>query len=211
MHGEISLGTKTDPSYQPMRACQLLAPPFGFFWQVAAGSGLMRFVGSDGSFRQRSWTRFWIAGLLPVARVGNNSDHARSSFGRFMADSTFWVPGALLPSPSVSWSPLGDNSVRVTIQHKNMSQAYDLTVDEAGSPIRIRFERWSDANATRTYRSQPFGGYQSDFKKFDGYWLPTTVVAGNHFETDEYFPFFKVSVDAVRFVDSSDSVRKCFC
>jgi len=209
MQGEFSLGTKENHSYLPMRACQLLAPPYGFYWRVTAGEGFMQFMGSDGSVELDSWTRFWLTGLVPVARLGNSADHARSSFGRYMADSLFWVPGALLPSKSVVWSPLSSDSARVTIDYKGIRQAYDLTVGEDGRPIKIRFERWSDANATKTYQLQAFGGCLSDFKKFDGYWLPSTIVAGNHFETDEYFPFFKATVETVRFIDSPDSEPQC--
>jgi len=209
MHGELSLGSKEDPAYLPMQACQLLAPPFGFYWHVNAGRGFMSFMGSDGSFANNSWTRFWLAGLIPVARMGNNPDHAKSSFGRFMADSIFWVPAALLPSAAVTWSAIDTNTARVTVERNALSQAFDLTVDEAGRPTKIRFERWSDANVSKTYRRQPFGGYFYDFQNFDGYWLPTTIVAGNHFETDEYFPFFKATVDAVRFIDNPDSERQC--
>lgn len=209
MHGEFSLGTKENHSYLPMQACQLLAPPLGFYWHVTAGRWPMSFVGSDGSLGPRSWTRFWLADLVPVARMGNNPDHALSSFGRLMADSIFWVPGALLPSLNVAWTPIDNDTVRVTAEGNSMSQAFDLTVDEVGRPTKIRFERWSDANAAKTYQRQPFGGYLSDFKNFDGYWLPTTIVAGNHFETDEYFPFFKATVDTVRFIDGSRSERQC--
>ncbi len=209
MHGEFSLGTKDDHSYLPMQACQLLAPPYGFYWHVKAGQGLMSFVGSDGATEQNSWTRFWLAYLVPVARVGNNADHARSSFGRLMADSIFLVPGALLPSSTVTWTPINKGSARVTVEHNRMTQAFDLTVDKVGRPIKIRFERWSNANPSKAYQYQPFGGYLSDFQNFDGYWLPTTIVAGNHFETDKYFPFFKASVDTVRYIDSPDAERIC--
>jgi len=34
MHGKLSLGTKEAPGYRPMRACQMLAAPHGFIWQV---------------------------------------------------------------------------------------------------------------------------------------------------------------------------------
>lgn len=210
MHGEISLGTKENHSYLPMQACQLLAPPFGFYWHATAGRWPMSFAGSDGYLAGHSWTRFWLANLIPVARIGNNPDHALSSFGRLMADSIIWVPGAFLPSSTVAWTPIDEDTVRVSVQDNSMSQEFELTVDKAGRLVKIRFERWSDANDAKTYQQQPFGGYLSDFQNFDGYWLPTRIVAGNHFETDDYFPFFKATVDSVRFINSPRSKRHCF-
>ena len=63
----------------------------------------------------------------------------------------------------------------------------------------FQFERWSNANPEKQHRLQPFGGYLSEFRYFDGFRLPTHVEAGNHFATDQYFPFFVADVTAVEF------------
>lgn len=60
-------------------------------------------------------------------------------------------------------------------------------------------QRWSNANPEKQHRLQPFGGYLSEFRTFDGFRLPTHVEAGNHFETDQYFPFFVADVTSVEF------------
>lgn len=209
MHGEFSLGDKSAPNYLPMKACQILAPPFGFIWHVKAGKGMMQFSGSDAAYPGGSWTRFWLFGILPVARAGGTNDHALSSFGRFMGEAVFWSPASLLPSEKVIWKEIDDNTVRVSVSHDQFEQAFDITVDADGQLEKIQFERWSNANNEKLYQYQSFGGYLSDFQEFDGFLLPTTVVAGNHFGTDEYFPFFKVSVDSANFVTDSMSERLC--
>jgi len=209
MHGEFSLGKKQAPAYQPMKACQLLAPPYGFYWQVRSGSGLMTFLGSDAAFPGGSWTRFWLAGLLPVARMDDSSDHALSSFGRYMAEAIFWTPAALLPSANVQWEALDNDTARVTIKHGMLTQAFDLTIDNDGHLQQVQFQRWSNANETKTYQRQSFGGHLSDFQQFEGYWLPTTVEAGNHFGTDAYFPFFKASIERIEFLKYPKQLRSC--
>lgn len=209
MHGDFSLGTKEKPDYQPMRACQLLAPPHGFVWQVRVGQGALHFVGSDAAFPGGSWTRFWLASLLPVARMGGNADHALSSFGRYMAEAIFWSPGALMPSDTVRWEALDSETARVTIAHEGFEEEFVVTVDASGRPTQVSFQRWSDANPEKAYRRQPFGGFLSDFREFDGFQLPTTVEAGNHFGSIDYFPFFRVTIDSVRFITSPDSPRAC--
>ena len=68
-----------------------------------------------------------------------------------------------------------------------------------GKPVKVVFQRWSNANPDKTFRTQPFGGCLSAFREFGGFRLPTQIEAGNFFETDDYFAFFKATVSGVRF------------
>lgn len=198
MEGEFSLGNKAEPNYMPMRAEQLLAAPYGFVWKVRAGDKVW-FAGSDGAADGASWSRFWLLDIVPVARAGNNADHMRAAFGRYVAEAVFWTPAALLPGEHVRWAAIDDASARVILTFEGLEQAVDLTVDADGRLTKVIFQRWSDANPEKTFQLQPFGGYLSDYREFNGFRLPTRVEAGNHFETDDYFAFFKATVTAVRF------------
>lgn len=198
MEGEFSLGNKNQADYMPMYAKQVLAAPHGFVWKVRAGDKVW-FSGSDGARDGKSWSRFWLLGIVPIARAGNNSDHLRAAFGRHAAEAVFWTPAALLPGDNVRWEAIDDSSARVILTHMALEQAVDLTVDAEGRPIKVVFQRWSNANPERTFQVQPFGGYLSDYREFHGFRLPTRVEAGNHFETDDYFAFFKATVTDVRF------------
>lgn len=195
MAGQFGMGTGDDPRYREMTATQVLAAPEGFVWKMRAGRGLMRLSGSDSA----TWTRFWFAGLAPVARLGGTQDHRRSAFGRCVAEALFWTPAALLPHPGVQWSEAGEDTARVTVSYRGLSQSVDLTVDALGRPLRVVFPRWSDANPDKLYRTQPFGGYLSQYREFQGFRLPTHVEAGKHFGTPAYFAFFVVDVSDIRF------------
>jgi hypothetical protein len=59
--------------------------------------------------------------------------------------------------------------------------------------------RWNNANPEKIYRYEPFGGYLSDFREVQGFRIPFQVEAGNQFGTDNYFPFFKAQLKAVKF------------
>ena len=61
---------------------------------------------------------------------------------------------------------------------------------------------WQLAMTNRQHRLQPFGGYLSDFREVQGYRLPFRVEAGNMFGTEDYFPFFRAEVRAIRFPGS---------
>ena len=196
MRGQFAMGTKDSPNYIPMSADQVLAASDGFIWQMAGGSGLMRISGSDSA----SWTRFWLAGVVPVAREGGDADHALSAFGRFASEAIFWTPAAVLPSETVDWEAVDENTARVTLTRNSISQSVDVAVDADGRPVEVVLQRWSNANAEKEYRLQPFGGYLSEFRNFFGFQLPTHVEAGNLFGTDSYFSFFVADVSDIRFV-----------
>jgi hypothetical protein len=195
MAGRFGMGTKAKPNYLDMTANQTLAMPDGFVWKMQARRGLMCLSGSD----SECWTRFWLMGSLPVARMGGDPDHTRSAFGRYVAEALFWTPAAVLPGPGVDWKWVDKDCARLTVNHQGLSQSVDVTVAPDGQPIKVCFERWSNANPEKQHRLQPFGGCLSEFKEFSGFRLPTHVEAGNWFGTDQYFPFFAVDVNDVDF------------
>lgn len=194
MTGQFSLGSKDDPSYQPMEARQILAAPEGFVWAMRRRGG-MPLSGSDSG----QWTRFRIFGLIPVARLGGDVDHTRSAFGRYSAEAVIWAPAALLPGPGIAWTAVDDDTARVSVRHGDLSQAVEVTVDRKGRPVVVSFQRWSNANPDKQHRLQPFGAVMSDFREVGGYCLPFRVEAGNMFGTDDYFPFFLADVTEIRF------------
>ena len=192
MTGELGLGTKSEPRYQPMTATQILAPPHGLVWKVKSGI----LSGSDGALPEASWTRFWLLGLLPVVRV-SNADHQRSAFGRVVAEAAFWAPASLLPSDTVAWEGVASDTARATVRNGKFTQSVDVTVDALGAPTEVLIQRWSNENPEKEFREQPFGGYPSDYQRVDGYRLPMHVKGGNHFGTADYFPFFKADVTKI--------------
>jgi hypothetical protein len=104
-----------------------------------------------------------------------------------------------LPGEHVHWEPLDHDSARAVVRFGRFEQAVDIAVTEDGAPIRVQIQRWSNENADREYREQPFGGVLSEYRHFAGYRLPTRVEGGNHFGTPDYFPFFKAEVSDIRF------------
>ncbi len=199
MAGQFGMGDKAAPGYLPMQATQVLAAPEGFIWAMSSGAGITRLSGSDSG----SWTRFWLNGLAPVARFGGTPDHTRSAFGRYVAEAVFWTPAAVLPGPNVIWEPVSDDVARMTMRRGDLEQMVEITVDPDGRPLHVSFLRWSDANPQKQHQFQPFGGYLSEFKIFEGFTLPTHVEAGNFFGTEDYFPFFLVDVSAIVFPDAT--------
>lgn len=205
MEGRLSLGQADDPKWMPIQARQVLGAPNGFLWHVHAKQGGLSIAGSDAALRGSSWTRFWLAGLLPVARAGGNADHARSAFGRYVAEALFWTPAALLPMEDVEWRLLGPDSAQVTLTAFGMEQSVEVHVDGRGAPTHIVLPRWSDANPQKQFQFQPFGGDLSEYRTFEGFTVPTVVHAGNFYGTAEYFPFFQVRVTSLTYSQPTKS------
>jgi hypothetical protein len=198
MGGQFSMGTKDAPNYRRMQAQEILAAPHGFVWRMRL-LGWVPVSGSDAGSVSGSWTRFRILGFIPVARMGGDADHARSAYGRYVAEAVFWTPAALLPGAGVSWQEVDQDTARVTVAIDALSQAVDVTINAEGQPVSVSFMRWSNANQEKQYRLQPFGGMLSDFRAVQGYRLPFRIEAGNMFGTDDYFVFFKAEVTDIRF------------
>lgn len=205
MSGRLGLGPKGAPDYMTMNANQIMALPEGFIWNVKTGRGPMVVTGSDGFYHDKSWSRFWLMHSIPLGRAGGHSphraDHHRAAFGRLVAEAAFWSPAALLPSDTVKWEAIGPSHARATVRYQNLVQTVDIYIQDDGQPTHVIIPRWSDANPDATYQRQPFGGYLSVFKDFEGYRLPTHVEGGNFIGTDAYFPFYIADIEAITFLD----------
>ena len=197
MDGSFGLGTKDDPKYAPMTARQILAGPQGFVWVMRSGA----ISGSDGLGPTRSWTRFRIFGLVPVARAGGTEDHRRSAFARAVAETVFWSPASVLPGPGITWESIGPDTARLTVMAEGLRQTLDLTVDQDGTPVSMVMPRWSNANPAKVWQVQPFGATFGDLRRVDGFRVPFEVDAGNFFGTDDWFPFFRAKVTDIRFLN----------
>lgn len=195
MEGVFRLGEKDAPRPMRMSATQVLALPDGFIWRMSARSGAMMVSGSD----SLGWTRFRAMGLLPVARTGGTPDHQRSAFARLLMEAVAWTPAALLPSPDVRWRAVDDMTIAVAVTYEGEEEEAFISVDSSGRPIAVWIQRWTDANAEKTFRRQPFGGTLSGHRVLGGFGIATKVEVGNFYGTEAYFPFFSAEITKISF------------
>jgi hypothetical protein len=194
MAGDFLLNGKT----LPMTARQVLAPPAGFVWQARIGQGSSGFAGSDGLVAGVSWTRFRLAGLVPLVRVGGNDDHLRSAGTRAMMEAV-WCPAMLLPQAGAVWRQTGPDQAEVSFPAHPDIAPVRLTIGPDGLIAEMVAMRWSDANADKRYRLQPFGGRVLDSATFGGFTIPVQMEMGNLWGTPDYLPFFRARVTSARF------------
>ncbi|PZX46816.1 hypothetical protein LY56_01025 [Roseinatronobacter thiooxidans] len=187
-----------------MTARQILAPPAqGFVWQAEVGQGLMRFAGSDGYHAPTggsvdSWTKFWLRGLIPLARIGGTADHESAAATRVMLES-IWAPASLLPQYGAEWVQTGPDSAVVRFAGVQGIEPMQITLDAAGNPLDVWALRWTDANAKRVHRLQPFGGRMLEMTRYQGFLIPSRVELGNMWGMHDYAPFFLAHITKAEF------------
>ncbi len=197
MSGTFLLGDKSSYRTYSMTARQMLTPPSEFVWIPSMQSGMMQISGSDALVQGKSWTRFWINGLVPVVNQMASPDLNRSALTR-AAMEAIWVPASLLPGTGVTWEQTGPDTARLTFP--TGIEPIDLTLGASGNVLNIATLRWSDANPDKTFQLQPFGGTMLAETTFEGFTIPTDIRVGNHFGTGNYLPFFQAHVTLAQYL-----------
>ncbi len=188
----------------PMTARQILAPPArGFVWQAEVGDGLMQFAGSDGYHAPGdgavdSWTKFWLRGVIPLARIGGARVILRAAATRVMLESV-WAPASLLPQFGAAWVQTGPDSAEVRFADVEGIAPMQITLDAEGNLTEVQALRWTDANPERVYRLQPFGGRMLEMGRHGGFLVPVRVELGNMYGTPDYAPFFLATITRAEF------------
>lgn len=151
-----------------MSATQVLAAPEGLVWKMVCGAGLGRISGSDSG----SWTRFWLGGIVPVARFVGTQDHRRAAFGRYITEALFWTPGAYLLMANDQWQAMSGDTFRVSVHYTGLEQSVDVATTTDGRPRKVVFPRWSNSNPDGVYRDHPFGAYWQRTKALKAFACP---------------------------------------
>lgn len=199
MQGELGLGDNDTPNYFAFTARQIIVPEKGFTWALRSKGFPMVIGGSDVMWGDQSWTRFWLYGLVPVAREGGTKDHFRAAEGRYLIELAAWSPAALLPQYGVEWEEVDANKARAWVTTSTGRHGIEISIDERGAPTAYKIERWSNANPAGQFQHQPFGGTPERFVDIDGMQIAQKVIVGNHFGTPDYFPFFKAELTQIEF------------
>lgn len=176
-----------------MTARQILSPAHEFVWTPIMHSGAMSISGSDTLVQGGGWTRFWINGLIPVVNLQVSPDLSRSARARAAMEAV-WAPASVLAANGVTWAQTGPDTARLTFG--TGTEPVDLTLAADGRVLEVVTMRWSDVNADKTFRLQPFGGTVEAEQTFGGFTIPSELEVGNHYGSPDYLPFFQARVTA---------------
>ena len=194
MEGAFLLGDRDKYQAYRMSATQALKPPDEFVWMPRLTSGLMTITGSDALVGGVAWTRFWLLGLVPIANDSMSPDLVRSAQFRAAVEGALWLPTSLLPENGVEWKQTGTDEAELTFRRFSPAIVLRLTLDRDGAVQKVVGQRWSNVNASKRFRLQPFGGTKSGEETFQGFTIPTRMAVGNNYGTDDYLPGFQAHI-----------------
>lgn len=169
LHGQIRLGRWRD-----FTARQALAPCEGYVWasqtRLAGGpvTGFDRLTHDEGEMRH-----VW-RGRVPVT-IASGPDVTRSAAGRLVAELPL-VPAAAL-SPSLTWHPVDDTEVVLSVPCAGRRHDVSLRVEPSGALRDVRLLRWAKVGHT-PYLPHLFVATFEGEATFDGFTVPRQVVAG---------------------------------
>ncbi len=200
MEGSFLLGDRKKFQTYAMSARQALRPPEQFVWIPELQSGPISITGSDALAGGRAWTRFWMLRLLPVANDQSSPDLVRSAQFRAAVEGALWLPTSLLPERGVEWIQAGPDKADVVLKKLRPEPIkLTLTLDKDGRVREVVGQRWSNANPSKRFQLQPFGGTMSEETTFQGLTIPARIAVGNLYGTPDYLPFFQAHITRARY------------
>jgi len=200
MSGSLRMGQ--DQPWLSMQAREIISVK-GFIWQATIGRGLLQFKGADSYAHGIGRVQFSLWGFLPLVNA-HNPNITRSSIGRLVAEF-IWLPSALLPQNGVSWQAIDENTIQAGLKVNGEIVTLTLTIDNNGKPIKLSFPRWSDLAKDTDWTYIPMGGEFPAERNFSGYTIPSQVILGYWFGTDQYYESFHGKLEQAEFLGISNS------
>jgi len=122
----------------------------------------------------------------------DDQNTARAAAARAAAEA-IWVPGALLPGPTVSWRAASEGLIvaRVNVPPEHPDVA--IGISETGAVRSVSLSRWGDVGQ-KEFGYIPFGGDIHAERRFGDVVLPSRVTVGWWHGTPRYKPFFEATI-----------------
>lgn len=183
----------------PMESEEVLAPRRGFAWTARARTGPVTVRGFDAFADGEGESRWWLAGLVPVARA-DGPGVSRSAAGRLAGESALFVPSVLLPSRGARWEAVDEGTARVRPGAGLRETELMLDVHDDGRLTKMSFLRWNADPSNGPVGRLPFvvDGLGAE-RTFDGRTIPARFRAGWRLGEPEAFPFFSAEISAAQY------------
>jgi hypothetical protein len=141
--------------WRPLTATQYFtAVPPGFVWDARVEMArLMTAHVRDAYVSGRGSLQASMYGLYPIVDLEGAPELNAGALQRFLGEAV-WFPTALLPSPSVTWTPRDDRSAIVTLIDGETCVSLLIEFDSNDDVVRISGDRFKETNGS--YVMQPW-------------------------------------------------------
>jgi hypothetical protein len=158
-------------AWRPLRATQqFVTSPPGFVWDARIGmaplvSAFVRdsYVGGTGSMIASA------LGVYPIVNQTATPELNAGALQRFLGEA-IWVPTALLPSATVTWTAHSERSAMVTLRDGATTVALVFEFNADGFVTTIQGDRFKENNGA--YTLQPWRIQCDEYRDRDGMVIP---------------------------------------
>lgn len=136
-----------------------------------------------------------VYGVYTIVNEANRPELNAGALQRFLGEA-IWIPTALLPSDSVSWTARNDRSAIATVRDADVSASLLFEFDDTGLVRRISGDRYQEQQGT--YVLTPWLIECSEPRARDGILIPTRCeVAWNNGGTIE--PYWRGRITDIQY------------
>lgn len=166
----------TEAGWQPFTAIQVFgAGPPAFVWDARIRMApLVRVWVRDAYVEGRASMLGAVLAAVPVVDESNREELRAGALQRYLAESV-WFPTALLPSDSLTWSPVDDTHARAALTDGSTSVSLDFEFGSGseivGSYAAARLR--SLPGEKGRYEQLAWGGRYRGYEERDGMRVPT--------------------------------------
>jgi hypothetical protein len=172
---------RTDPEsgrWFGFKARQISVPGApGFVWDARVSLAPLlslrvrdSYIGGEGS------GRVTLLGFIPAGADSGGPELNSGALHRFLAEAV-WYPTALLPGPSLAWSPIDSTKSLATLTVAGTAVSLEFWFNQSGEVSGIYSPgRWGRFHGQ--YRQVPWEGHFRDYQRQDGMLLPSSGEVG---------------------------------
>jgi hypothetical protein len=170
--GTLRTDTGTD-RWMPFEAEHLVAPgAIGFLWNARVTvAPLLHVRVRDAYIAGEGSGHVSLLSALGVSAAGGTPEMNAGSLHRFLAEAV-WYPVALLPSPTLQWSPIDANRALATLIDGGISVSLEFRFAGTGEVTGIytpaRWGRFGEG-----YAQRPWEGHFRGYERRNGVRVPT--------------------------------------
>ena len=170
--GRLRTDAKSE-RWMPFTAVQAIAPTAaGFLWDARVGviPGFHIQV-LDSLIDGRGAGQVSLLSVIRIASDGGTPQMNSGALHRFLAEAV-WSPTALLPSETLSWSPIDDSMACATLTANGVSVSLEFRFNAAGEVVGIFTPgRWGSFGGR--YSQKPWEGHFREYVTVQGMRVPT--------------------------------------